>query len=131
MSTPIRTKDTYLGKLVKLIPSDMVAAYLAIQGVIPKPQAKWGLTVVATLLLIIMPFYLKKMHKHETVKQIILTCLSFVIWLYVLGGPFTFFNVYEPWLASVIMILWTTFAPLLLAGVKKNVQQVPPEPVEE
>jgi hypothetical protein len=120
MSRSILKGHTYLGALVTLIPADVVAAYLAIQGVIPKAQAKWGLTVVAALLLIIMPFYLKKLHKVETTKQIVVTCISFVIWVYALGGPFAYFNIYIPWIASVIMILWTTFAPVLFNGRVEN-----------
>ena len=63
MAREIKTTEPYLGKLLKLIPSEIIAAYMAIQGFIPEDSAKWGLTVVSLVLLIITPFYLKSVQK--------------------------------------------------------------------
>ena len=44
-----------MGKLLKLIPSEMVAAYMAIQGFIPDEQAKLGLSVISLVILVLTP----------------------------------------------------------------------------
>jgi hypothetical protein len=100
-----------MGKLYKLIPSEIVAAYLAIQGVIPAAQEKWGLIIISLLLLIITPFYLRIVQKVQNNWQIVFSCLSFIVWLYCLGGPFKYLGIHLAWFSSVILILWTTFVP--------------------
>ncbi|MCK5058541.1 MAG: hypothetical protein KAT34_17935 [Candidatus Aminicenantes bacterium] len=42
MSRQIKTDEKYLGRLLKLIPSEMVAAYLAVQGIVPVKRTKNG-----------------------------------------------------------------------------------------
>jgi hypothetical protein len=111
MAREIKTTEQYLGKLLKLIPSEIVAAYMAIQGFVPAESAKWGLTVVSVVLLIITPFYLKAVQKVVKNTQVFVSTLSFVVWVYAIGGPFTQWGIHEAWIASIVMLLWTTFIP--------------------
>ena len=100
-----------MGKLLKLIHSEMVAAYMAIQGFIPDEQAKLGLSVISLVILVLTPLYLKFIQKVENNVQVVVSTLSFIVWLYGIGGPFVHFNIHEPWLASAILLQWTTFVP--------------------
>lgn len=111
MARQIKTDEKYMGKLLKLIPSEIVAAYLAIQGIVPVESHKWGLLIVAIVLLIITPFYLLRVQKVKKTFQVVVSSLAFIVWVYSLGGPFVYFKIYEPWIASVILLLWTTFIP--------------------
>lgn len=117
MAREIKTQEQYLGKLLKLIPSEIVAAYMAIQGFVPDENAKWGLTVVAALLFIITPFYLKRVQNVEKNSQVFVSTLSFIVWVYAIGGPFAHWemtqgeSIHEPWIASIVILLWTTFIP--------------------
>ncbi len=111
MAREIKTDQDYKGKLLKLIPSEIVAAYLAIQGFVPEESAKWGLTILSVVLLIITPLYLKFVQNVAKNAQVIVSTLSFVVWVYALGGPFAIWNIHEAWIASVILLLWTTFIP--------------------
>jgi len=111
MTREIKANQEYLGRLLKLIPSEIIAAYLAIQGFIPAESAKWGLSIVTLVLLIITPFYLKSVQKVEKKSQIFVSTFSFLIWVYSLGGPFVFWNIHQPWISSIILLLWTTFIP--------------------
>ena len=111
MAREIKTDEKYLGRLLKLIPSEIVAAYLAIQGIVPVDSRKWGLLVVSLVLFIITPLYLRKIQKVEKISQIVVSSLSLVVWVYSLGGPFVLFNIHEPWISSVVLLLWTTFIP--------------------
>jgi len=114
MAREIKPDQEYRSKLLKLIPSEIVAAYMVLHGVIPAEYAKWGLIIITLVLLILTPFYLKKFEKVKENLQIILSSLTFIIWVYSLnGGPFAHWNLYEPWIASVVLVLWTLIIPLL------------------
>ena len=111
MARQIKTTEDYMGRLLKLIPSEMVTAYMAIQGFIPGEQAKLGLSVISLVILVLTPLYLKFVQKVESNTQVAISTLSFIVWLYGIGGPFVYFNVHEPWIASTVLLLWTTFVP--------------------
>jgi hypothetical protein len=111
MAREIKLNQEYLGRLLKLIPSEIIAAYLAIQGFIPEDSEKWGLSIVSLVLLILTPFYLKTVQKVEKTSQIFVSTLSFVVWVYSLGGPFVLWNIHQPWISSAVLLLWTTFIP--------------------
>jgi hypothetical protein len=111
MARQIKKDQDYKGKLLKLIPTEIVAAYLAVQGFIPADSAKWGLSVIAVVLLIITPLYLKYVQKVEKTAQIIVSSLSFIVWIYTIGGPFILWGIHEQGIASAVLILWTMFIP--------------------
>jgi heme/copper-type cytochrome/quinol oxidase subunit 4 len=111
MAREIKTTEQYLGKLLKLIPSEIIAAYMVIQGFIPEDKTKWGLSAIALVLFIIPPLYLKFVQKVEKTAQIFVSTFSFIIWVYAIGGPFVFWNIHEAWIASAVLLLWTTFIP--------------------
>ncbi len=121
MARQIKKTEDYMGKLLKLIPSEMVAAYMAIQGFVPAEQAKLGLSVISVVILIMTPLYSKFIQKVENSTQVVISSLSFFVWLYGIGGPFVHFNIHEPWIASTVLLLWTTFVPQFFKGasVKK------------
>ena len=114
MPRAIKNENPYKDKLLKLIPTEIVAAYMVIMGLIPAAQAKWGLLIVTIILFILVPFYLKFIHKVTSIVQIIFTALSFIVWVYSLGGPFFYWGIYEAWIASVILVIWTLFIPLFV-----------------
>jgi magnesium-transporting ATPase (P-type) len=112
MAREIKTVQNYQDRLLKLIPSEIVGAYIFLQGVIPQAYARWGTTVVAFILLVMTPLYLNRIQKVKRADQVMITTISFVVWLYSLGGPFQFWGLYEAWISSVILVLWTLAVPL-------------------
>jgi len=114
MPREIQEAQNYKDRLLKLIPSEIIAAYMVLAGIIPLTSAKWGTLIVSIILLILVPFYLWKIHNVTRTSQIIITSISFVVWIYSLGGPFQFWNVYKPWIGSVILVLWTLIVPLVI-----------------
>ncbi len=114
MAREIKTNQKYRDRLLKLIPSEIVAAYLVLSGIIP-PDAKLGTLIVSIVLLVLVPFYLWRMHDVRRTMQLIVTTISFAVWVYSLGGlsnPFVAWDLYQPWIGSVILILWTLIIPL-------------------
>lgn len=123
MAREIRENQDYRARLLKLIPSEIVAAYMVVSGIIPEDSAKWGTLIVSIVLLILVPFYLKRIQNVQRTSQLIVTMISFIVWLYSLGGPFEAWNLYQAWIASIILILWTLMVPLV---VNPKVQPVNP-----
>jgi len=85
-------EDPYVSKIIKLIPADIISVYLAVFNIIKSsdknPEANQTLQwIVFGLILVITPFYLKKFAKIDTTRQIIFCTLSFVVWVFSLGGP--------------------------------------------
>jgi hypothetical protein len=125
MARQIKPIEEYRSKLLKLIPSEIVAAYMVLQGIIPQDN-KWGFIIVTVVLLILTPFYLKKLEKVTETVQIVVSTISFVVWIYSLGGPFEKwgdkmgFDIYEPWIASIVLVLWTLIIPLLVKNPQEN-----------
>lgn len=116
MARQIKRDQHYRDKLLKLIPSEIVAAYMVVMGIIPENSAQWGTLIVSLVLLILTPFYLKRFEKVTNNIQIVMCSLSFVVWVYSLGGPFVHWNVHQPWIASIVLILWTLVIPLFVSA---------------
>ncbi len=115
MSRQISKGHGYQDKLIRLIPSEIIAAFMALDGIVPE-ESKIANSAIAVILLVIMPFYLEKVHKVKWGPQIWFMTISFVIWMYSLGGPFKYWNLYVPWIGSAMIIIWTLIAPIFLTG---------------
>jgi hypothetical protein len=119
MAREINDTQEYKDKLLKLIPSEIVAAYLVILGIL-NGQAiiikdsditqivQW---VVFGFMLALTPIYLRKFQNVIKLSQLFLTSISFIVWSYSLGGPFSASQLYNSTIASILLILWTLAAP--------------------
>ena len=127
MARTIRPNQEYKDKLLKLIPSEIIAAYMVIHGilqghVIQGQTIEIGGTditahvawIVFAVLFILTPIYLAKIHNVAKIGQLALTTASFAIWVYTLGGPFQIAGLYHPQVASIILVLWTLVIPLAI-----------------
>ena len=128
MARTIKPEQDYKSKLLKLIPSEIIAAYMAIQSVFGGQVIQVGerdLTqvvgwLVFVALLVLTPLYLVKIHKVKSKAQIILTVLSFPVWVYTIGGPFKMAGWYQPQIAACILVVWTLIIPLVIGTEKKE-----------
>ena len=111
----IDDSSSYGDKLFKLIPSEIVAAFMAINGFLAGDveNNKWTLLVATVLLLALIPIYLQRIYKVYNVIQIVFTMGSYIVWIYSIGGPFKNFNLYNAALASTILVFWTLLIPLI------------------
>ncbi len=127
--TAIRNIDKesdFKDKLIKLIPGEVVAAYMAIDGIVPpvdqSSHSRTMSVLAAVVLLAVIPFYLKKIYSVANNQQIVFTMGSFVVWLYSLGGPFKYFygsdggSIHVPWIGSIFLILWTLLIPFFVTS---------------
>lgn len=124
-NNPLRAEggnyDSYVEILLKLIPAEVVAAYLTIQGIVGSKvgSANGTLLYVATTLLIIStPLVLRRLRKVTSRSQIMLTTLAFPVWLFSTAAPL--FSYFGGWwmgperekLAAVLLVLFVFGIPL-------------------
>ena len=115
--------DNYYEKLVKLIPAEVVTAFITISSLInntPNPNdyviLYWGVFI---FLSICTPLYIYKI-TSKTLKpradQLIISTISFVCWCIAYGGPFKFLDWYNDTIGGIILSLWTFTAPLFISN---------------
>jgi len=128
MARSIKQDQDYKSKLLKLIPTEIIAAYMVIHGIFQGQVIQVGekdLTHVVgwsvfVALLVLTPLYLVKIHAVKSKAQVILTTLSFPVWVYTIGGPFKMAGWYQPQIASCILVVWTLIIPLVIVSEKRE-----------
>jgi hypothetical protein len=118
VATAMPKEDDYKSKLLKFIPAEVVALYLTLDGVIkaagsqlPLPQNE-NLWLVFWVLLIATPLYLWRVTYVTKWLQLVISTLSFAIWVFTLGGPFTGLGWYKPVEGALLLPLYTFFVPM-------------------
>jgi hypothetical protein len=113
-------EDQYLERVAKYIPAEILAGYLTINGIIQSvnpddpvlPYAAWTSFI---LCLVLTPIYFNALARAGQPKwlHITVSTLAFVVWAYALGGVFTLTGTYKPWLASLVLVIFTLVSGLL------------------
>ena len=118
-----REDNSFIKALLKLIPSEIIAVFIFLQGVLPDRLIPH--LVISLLLVALTPLYLYTAMGVRSGGQLVVSTLSMVIWIYALGqGPVRFLKapLYEPWYGSVILAIWTLIPPMLLYRGKAQPQ---------
>jgi hypothetical protein len=111
--------DDFGARIVKYIPADVVAAWVALVALVPASAASrtavlWG---CFALLLVITPFWMTRVTTvaGEPVArtQALMATLAFAVWAFATGIPFSLYAFYEPWMGGVLLILFTFFSGLV------------------
>jgi hypothetical protein len=119
MARKVSSHDDYLTRVLKHIPSEIVMAYVSIEGVLRttyahKPKTlENALWILGGILLFLTPIWLKRVMHVRKPTQLVLSTLSFPIWLFAIGGPFTTQPWYEPALGALALPLYTLVIPLI------------------
>lgn len=116
-TTDIAITDDYKDRLLKYIPAEVVAAYLAVQGIVPSiadAEASDAILLIAFLfLLIATPFYLRRVANITKKVQLSISTASFFVWVMSVGGPFTQIQGYDVAIGAVVLILFTFSVPII------------------
>ncbi len=116
MGRSIEQENSFLQVLLKLIPSEVIAVFIFIQGVMP--GLFWPHFAAALVLIAVTPVYLRMAAGVRSRAQLVLSTLSMAVWIYAMGtGPLRFVRppYYEPWHGAVLLALWTLVPPMFLA----------------
>jgi hypothetical protein len=112
----------YLGRLIKMIPSEVIGLYLAGIGVISANddgtlQLIW---VAVCLVGVIAVRWYGTSDAEKGLKPqwpvIFISSVSFVIWIYSMGGPFVSLGLFRPVLGTLFVSAWSFFVPLIYKG---------------
>lgn len=120
--------DGYFDRLLKYIPADVVGLWLTGSGLIqsqtgnvPRVGLLWLLFVAGLVFSFVWTRKQTAAPKEPMAwRQIFLSCGSFVVWVFAIGGPFAELSFYQPIYGSLLLLIYTTAIPLL-----------PPPPAEK
>ncbi len=104
-------KDKYVDRLFKYIPAELVAGYIFVLGVVKRLTDAGEIRIIHWLLFflfcVLTPLYLWRVQKVLKLQQHIISLLSFIIWVFALGGPFTLFSWYNPLYGEILLPVFT------------------------
>jgi len=117
--TPPVEFDSYFDKAVKYIPADIVAAWVAVTGLVssardvPRQTILW---VAFGIGLLVTALWTWKQAaapgRRPPVTQAIISTGAFAVWVYALGGPFQHVPG-QPVYGSLLLILYTLVVALI------------------
>jgi hypothetical protein len=112
--------DTFFDKVIKYIPADIVAAWIAATGVIASGQADPGAGlqwIVFVFLLVVTPLWILRQTRMPgrplAWTQALVATGAFAVWIFALGGPFAEYAFYKPWHGSLALIGYTLVVGLI------------------
>ena len=116
-------RDSYLERVGKYVPAEIVAAYIALIGFaanVPAASQRAALIVIFSVCLIATPLYLWRIGKSSKVKAVHLaiSSIAFVVWAFAAGGAGGIFgvgglNIYDPSWASIVLVIFTLASGLV------------------
>jgi hypothetical protein len=115
MGRSIEQENSFFQVLLKLIPSEVIAVFVFLQGVMPSILLPH--LIVSLALVAITPLYLSRATGVTSRSQLVISTVSLVVWIYAMGiGPLRFLHApyYEPWHGAVVLALWTLVPPMFL-----------------
>lgn len=113
--------DQYFSEIIKLIPADIISVYLAVFNIIKSNNQNPGNNhilqlIVFGIFILITPFYLKKIAKIISPKQIVYCTIAFILWVFSLGGPVegqTISGYSTQFLGAVLLPIYTLLIPFI------------------
>ena len=123
MARTVRGSENYLTQVLKHIPSEIVMAYVTIDGVLRSsydasvPQERQVLLmllwIVFGALTVLTPLWLWRVMGVRRWRQLCLSTFSVPVWLFALGGPFALQEWYQPALGAIVLPLYTIVVPCI------------------
>jgi small basic protein len=116
------TLDTYFDRVVKYIPADIVAAWVAVTGLVksadntvPKTTVLWVCFFVGIVLTAAWTWKQTNVGGlPAALKQIVVATIAFGVWVFALGAPFDALEWYRPLYASILLIGYTLAVGLIV-----------------
>jgi hypothetical protein len=114
--------DTYADRVLKYIPAEIVALYLAVSHMVKSAATEqnqhltlWSIIIAA--LLVATPVYLRRVERVSSYSQIAISTFALAIWVFALDNPFDYvvsdhasLSLYK----AVILPIFTFFVGLLV-----------------
>ena len=105
------TEDGYFDRLFKYIPAEIVAGYIFVLGIVKQLTDAGEIKLFQWLLFVVFciltPLYLWRVQKVLKTQQHVISLLSFIVWAFALGGPFTLCTWYNSLYGSILLPVFT------------------------
>lgn len=112
--------DDYLTKIVKYIPSEVVALYITLQASVNAARANIPFELISWLIFAVgalgTVLYLWRVGNVNDKLQLSISAGAFVVWVFALGGPFSQLSWYHPLYGALILPIYTFFIPVIIGG---------------
>ncbi|RLE76493.1 MAG: hypothetical protein DRJ44_03980 [Thermoprotei archaeon] len=110
--------DDYLTRLVKYIPSEVIALYITLDGIISSAKTEIPFQTISWLIFLICLIgtivYKWRIYEVKDTAQILVSAGAFIVWVFALGGPFATLPWYHPIYGELILPIYTFFIPAIL-----------------
>jgi hypothetical protein len=116
IATPPARPDDYTDRLLKLVPAEVVALWVTVSGIIASASKvpAWLPWIVFALMLVLTPFYLRRVAKVTKLRQVALSTIAFVVWIFSLGVvPFGDLSWYMPLYGAILLPIYTFAVPIV------------------
>jgi hypothetical protein len=107
--------EHWLERVVKLVPSEVVAVYLAGRGYAATWPGIWS-TICLALVLIVRIWGTREGRAGVQWTAVAVSAVSFVIWVYAIGGRFLRFTLPDDGIAYAAVLVWTVILPIFYKG---------------
>lgn len=125
-ANPTLREDSYWEKVMRYIPGEIVAAYVAAASMVssatdvPTKPVLWVITIVLVIVTPIWIYYATDVpDRPKPILQTIAATIGFMVWVFAIGGPFVYFEWYRPLYGSLLLILATLLMPKIETPVNR------------
>jgi hypothetical protein len=114
--------DAYFDRVIKYIPADVVSAWVfaaasikAASDDVPKTLVLWIAFACGLILTALWTIKQTSVPGRPTaVVQVAVSTVAFAVWVFALGGPFESLTFYRPLYGSLVLVLYTLSAALIV-----------------
>lgn len=102
-------------KIAKLVPSEVIAGYLALTGFVDSISWEYTIYAMFGLCLILTPLYLNRQAVIGKPKfmHLIISTIAFIVWAIATTGTLLFSSSYQPAVGSVLLIAFSLISGLV------------------
>lgn len=121
-------RDVYIDRIIKFVPAPLLAGYAAAMGMIAEDPVHIQLLswIVFSVIWAMCPLYViyipgEAQDDKDCSKRfhILASIISFPVWAFALGGPFSYIQGYRPLYGALVLIFASLLLPLLQKMVMK------------
>ena len=137
MSCVSGSPDSYSERLLKLVPAEAIALYLAGRSIItgsPDPvaglepkAALLGWSILGLVIVIGLRWWGtadRGRGESPQLGAVFVSAISYVVWIYSLGDSFRDYGVHDAKAGGLLVIVWTFVVPFLYRGSRDDVSVV-------
>jgi hypothetical protein len=103
----------YLEKVAKLVPSEVIAGYIALAGLVPLVRSSsarpWISALVFLACAVLTPIYMNIQAVPGKPKRnhLMMSTIAFVVWAYAISGATLVPSWHDPAVASILLVLFS------------------------